>query len=237
MSFRNAVILSLCLAAGMGTLSGCAYTDKYVEIVLVDPGGQPERLTSHSKSNMPADTVNPANSVCAQDNGAYDGTVDDGTVKEEKKPEEPKKPPKPSATPEATPSPVPTATPMPTATPLPTPKPTPTAEWTPRPTSTPQPTADAAGVRYEEEIKMENDRHDDSITEINQRHGKDMANAQQYLNMLLEEPSDEQEYYDALEQAQSNMAKVQADLDAELAQEKARHEQAVKDIKAKYSKQ
>ena len=102
MSFRNAVILSLCLAAGMGTLSGCAYTDKYVEIVLVDPGGQPERLTSHSKSNMPADTVNPANSVCAQDNGAYDGTVDDGTVKEEKKPEEPKKTPKPSATPEAT---------------------------------------------------------------------------------------------------------------------------------------
>ena len=44
MSFRNAVILSFCIAAGLEVFSGCAYNDKYVEIVLVDSGRQPESL-------------------------------------------------------------------------------------------------------------------------------------------------------------------------------------------------
>lgn len=232
MSFRNAVILSFCFAAGMGALSGCVYNDKYVEIVLVDSGGQPESTPSHGKNHIPADTGNSANSVCAQDNGAYDSAG-----KEEKKPQEPKKSPRPSATPDTTPTPMPTATPVPTVTPQPTLKPTPAATWTPRPTSTPQPTADAVGVRCEEEIALENAEHDERVAEINERHGKDMAEAQQYLNILLEEPSDEQEYYDALEQAKSGLAEAQANLDADLAQEKERHEQAVKDIKAKYAKQ
>ena len=235
MSFRNAVILSFCLAAGMAALSGCAYNDKYVEIVLVDSGKEPAGLPSQNRSPIPADIGNAADSVYAQDNGAYDSAG-----KEEKKPQEPKESPRPSATPDTTLAPMPTATPMPTPaitpepTPAPTPKPTPAATRPPQPVNTPQPTSD---IRCEEELTSENSEHDERVDEINQRHGKDMDEARRYLNILLEEPSDEQEYYDTLEQVKSGLAEAQANLDAELAREEARHEQAVKNIKAKYGKQ
>ena len=65
MSFRNAVILSFCIAAGLEVFSGCAYNDKYVEIVLVDSGRQPESVPSQSQNHIPADTGNEANSVYA----------------------------------------------------------------------------------------------------------------------------------------------------------------------------
>ena len=65
MGFRNAVILSFCIAAGLEVFSGCAYNDKYVEIVLVDSGRQPESVPSQSQNHIPADTGNEANSVYA----------------------------------------------------------------------------------------------------------------------------------------------------------------------------
>lgn len=234
MSFRNAVILSFCIAAGLEVFSGCAYNDKYVEIVLVDSGRQPESVLSQSQNHIPADTGNEANSVYAPEEVTYDGV---GKA-EEKQEQRPKKSAKPTALPDVTPTPLPTATPTPTITPLPTPlptpKPTPAATWTPRPTNTPEPTAD---IRYEEELTVENAEHDRLVAEINQRYEKDMMSAQQALNVLLEAPSDETEYYAALEQAQRALDAEQAGLNAELAQEEARHEQTVKDINAKYGKQ
>ena len=127
MSFRNAVILSFCIAAGLEMFSGCAYNDKYVEIVLVDSGRQPESVLSQSQNHIPADTGNEANSVYAPEEVTYDGV---GKA-EEKQEQRPKKSAKPTALPDVTPTPLPTATPTPTITPLPTPlstpKPTPAA--------------------------------------------------------------------------------------------------------------
>ena len=121
MSFRNAVILSFCIAAGLEVFSGCAYNDKYVEIVLVDSGRQPESVLSQSQNHIPADTGNEANSVYAPEEVTYDGV---GKA-EEKQEQRPKKSAKPTALPDVTPTPLPTATPTPTITPLPTPLPTP----------------------------------------------------------------------------------------------------------------
>ena len=73
MSFRNAVILSFCIAAGLEVFSGCAYNDKYVEIVLVDSGRQPESVPFQSQNHIPADTGNEANSVYAPEKVTYDG--------------------------------------------------------------------------------------------------------------------------------------------------------------------
>ena len=239
MSFRNAVILSFCIAAGLEVFSGCAYNDKYVEIVLVDSGRQPESVLSQSQNHIPADTGNEANSVYAPEEVTYDGV---GKT-EEKQEQRPKKSAKPTALPDVTPTPLPTATPTPTPTitplptPLPTPKPTPAATWTPRPTNTPEPTPDALEEKYSDELAAENAGHDRLVAEINQRYEKDMMSAQQALNVLLEAPSDETEYYAALEQAQRALDAEQAGLNAELAQEEARHEQTVKDINAKYGKQ
>ena len=239
MSFRNAVILSFCIAAGLEVFSGCAYNDKYVEIVLVDSGRQPESVLSQSQNHIPADTGNEANSVYAPEEVTYDGV---GKA-EEKQEQRPKKSAKPTALPDVTPTPLPTATPTPTPTitplptPLPTPKPTPAATWTPRPTNTPEPTPDALEEKYSDELAAENAGHDRLVAEINQRYEKDMMSAQQALNVLLEAPSDETEYYAALEQAQRALDAEQAGLNAELAQEEARHEQTVKDINAKYGKQ
>ena len=237
MGFRNAVILSFCIAAGLEVFSGCAYNDKYVEIVLVDSGRQPESVLSQSQNHIPADTGNEANSVYAPEEVTYDGV---GKA-EEKQEQRPKKSAKPTALPDVTPTPLPTATPTPTITPLPTPlptpKPTPAATWTPRPTNTPEPTPDALEEKYSEELAAENAGHDRLVAEINQRYEKDMMSAQQALNVLLEAPSDETEYYAALEQAQRALDAEQAGLNAELAQEEARHEQTVKDINAKYGKQ
>ena len=237
MSFRNAVILSFCIAAGLEVFSGCAYNDKYVEIVLVDSGRQPESVLSQSQNHIPADTGNEANSVYAPEEVTYDGV---GKA-EEKQEQRPKKSAKPTALPDVTPTPLPTATPTPTITllptPLPTPKPTPAATWTPRPTNTPEPTPDALEEKYSDELAAENAGHDRLVAEINQRYEKDMMSAQQALNVLLEAPSDETEYYAALEQAQRALDAEQAGLNAELAQEEARHEQTVKDINAKYGKQ
>ena len=236
MSFRNAVILSFCIAAGLEAFSGCAYNDKYVEIVLVDSGRQPESVLSQSQNHIPADTGNEANSVYAPEEVTYDGV---GKA-EEKQEQRPKKSAKPTALPDVTPTPLPTATPTPTITPLPTPlptpKPTPAATWTPRPTNTPEPTPDALEEKYSDELAAENAGHDRLVAEINQRYEKDMMSAQQALNVLLEAPSDETEYYAALEQAQRALDAEQAGLNAELAQEEARHEQTVKDINAKYGK-
>ena len=120
MSFRNAVILSFCIAAGLEMFSGCAYNDKYVEIVLVDSGRQPESVPSQSQSHIRAYTGNEANSVYAPEEVTYDGV---GKA-EEKQEQRPKKSAKPTALPDVTPTPLPT--------PLPTPKPTPAATWTPR---------------------------------------------------------------------------------------------------------
>ncbi len=234
MSFRNAVILSFCLAAGMAALSGCAYNDKYVEIVLVDSGKEPAGLPSQNRSPIPADIGNAADSVYAPNSGGYDNAE-----KTEEKRREPKKSPRLSESPGVTPTPLPTATPTPTPaitpepTPAPTPKPTPAATRPPQPVNTPQPTAD---IRYEEELTVENAEHDRLVAEINQRYEKDMMSAQQALNVLLEAPSDETEYYAALEQAQRALDAEQAGLNAELAQEKARHEQALRDIKVKYAR-
>lgn len=237
MSFRNAVILSFCIAAGLEVFSGCAYNDKYVEIVLVDSGRQPESVLSQSQNHIPADTGNEANSVYAPEEVTYDGV---GKA-EEKQEQRPKKSAKPTALPDVTPTPLPTATPTPAITPLPTPlptpKPTPAATWTPRPTNTPEPTPDALEEKYSDELAAENAGHDRLVAEINQRYEKDMMSAQQALNVLLEAPSDETEYYAALEQAQRALDAEQAGLNAELAQEEARHEQTVKDINAKYGKQ
>ena len=237
MSFRNAVILSFCIAAGLEVFSGCAYNDKYVEIVLVDSGRQPESVLSQSQNHIPADTGNEANSVYAPKEVTYDGV---GKA-EEKQEQRPKKSAKTTALPDVTPTPLPTATPTPTITPLPTPlptpKPTPAATWTPRPTNTPEPTPDALEEKYSDELAAENAGHDRLVAEINQRYEKDMMSAQQALNVLLEAPSDETEYYAALEQAQRALDAEQAGLNAELAQEEARHEQTVKDINAKYGKQ
>lgn len=237
MSFRNAVILSFCIAAGLEVFSGCAYNDKYVEIVLVDSGRQPESVLSQSQNHIPADTGNEANSVYAPEEVTYDGV---GKA-EEKQEQRPKKSAKPTALPDVTPTPLPTAAPTPTITPLPTPlptpKPTPAATWTPRPTNTPEPTPDALEEKYSDELAAENAGHDRLVAEINQRYEKDMMSAQQALNVLLEAPSDETEYYAALEQAQRALDAEQAGLNAELAQEEARHEQTVKDINAKYGKQ
>ena len=237
MSFRNAVILSFCIAAGLEVFSGCAYNDKYVEIVLVDSGRQPESVLSQSQNHIPADTGNEAKSVYAPEEVTYDGV---GKA-EEKQEQRPKKSAKPTALPDVTPTPLPTATPTPTITPLPTPlptpKPTPAATWTPRPTNTPEPTPDALEEKYSDELAAENAGHDRLVAEINQRYEKDMMSAQQALNVLLEAPSDETEYYAALEQAQRALDAEQAGLNAELAQEEARHEQTVKDINAKYGKQ
>lgn len=237
MSFRNAVILSFCIAAGLEVFSGCAYNDKYVEIVLVDSGRQPESVLSQSQNHIPADTGNEANSVYAPEEVTYDGV---GKA-EEKQEQRPKKSAKPTALPDVTLTPLPTATPTPTITPLPTPlptpKPTPAATWTPRPTNTPEPTPDALEEKYSDELAAENAGHDRLVAEINQRYEKDMMSAQQALNVLLEAPSDETEYYAALEQAQRALDAEQAGLNAELAQEEARHEQTVKDINAKYGKQ
>lgn len=237
MGFRNAVILSFCIAAGLEVFSGCAYNDKYVEIVLVDSGRQPESVPSQRQNHIPADTGNEANSVYAPEEVTYDGV---GKT-EEKQEQRPKKSAKPTALPDVTPTPLPTATPTPTITPLPTPlptpKPTPAATWTPRPTNTPEPTPDALEEKYSDELAAENAGHDRLVAEINQRYEKDMMSAQQALNVLLEAPSDETEYYAALEQAQRALDAEQAGLNAELAQEEARHEQTVKDINAKYGKQ
>lgn len=237
MGFRNAVILSFCIAAGLEVFSGCAYNDKYVEIVLVDSGRQPESVLSQSQNHIPSDTGNEANSVYAPEEVTYDGV---GKA-EEKQEQRPKKSAKPTALPDVTPTPLPTATPTPTITPLPTPlptpKPTPAATWTPRPTNTPEPTPDALEEKYSDELAAENAGHDRLVAEINQRYEKDMMSAQQALNVLLEAPSDETEYYAALEQAQRALDAEQAGLNAELAQEEARHEQTVKDINAKYGKQ
>lgn len=237
MSFRNAVILSFCIAAGLEVFSGCAYNDKYVEIVLVDSGRQPESVLSQSQNHIPADTGNEANSVYAPEEVTYDGV---GKA-EEKQEQRPKKSAKPTALPDVTPTPLPTATPTPTITPLPTPlptpKPTPAATWTPRPTNTPEPTPDALEEKYSDELAAENAGHDRLVAEINQRYEKDMMSAQQALNVLLEAPSDETEYYAALEQAQRALEAERAKLEGELAQEEARHEQTVKDINAKYGKQ
>ena len=237
MSFRNAVILSFCIAAGLEVFAGCAYNDKYVEIVLVDSGRQPESVLSQSQNHIPVDTGNEANSVYAPEEVTYDGV---GKA-EEKQEQRPKKSAKPTALPDVTPTPLPTATPTPTITPLPTPlptpKPTPAATWTPRPTNTPEPTPDALEEKYSDELAAENAGHDRLVAEINQRYEKDMMSAQQALNVLLEAPSDETEYYAALEQAQRALDAEQAGLNAELAQEEARHEQTVKDINAKYGKQ
>ena len=71
MSFRNAVILSFCIAAGLEVFSGCAYNDKYVEIVLVDSGRQPESVPSQSQNHIPADTGNEANSEYAPEEDTY----------------------------------------------------------------------------------------------------------------------------------------------------------------------
>ena len=237
MSFRNAVILSFCIAAGLEVFSGCAYNDKYVEIVLVDSGRQPESVLSQSQNHIPADTGNEANSVYAPEEVTYDGV---GKA-EEKQEQRPKKSAKTTALPDVTPTPLPTAMPTPAITPLPTPlptpKPTPAATWTPRPTNTPEPTPDALEEKYSDELAAENAGHDRLVAEINQRYEKDMMSAQQALNVLLEAPSDETEYYAALEQAQRALDAEQAGLNAELAQEEVRHEQTVKDINAKYGKQ
>lgn len=169
MSFRNAVILSFCIAAGLEVFSGCTYNDKYVEIVLVDSGRQPESVLSQSQNHIPADTGNEANSVYAPEEVTYDGV---GKA-EEKQEQRPKKSAKPTALPDVTPTPLPTATPTPTITPLPTPlptpKPTPAATWTPRPTNTPEPTPDALEEKYSDELAAENAGHDEREREINAR--------------------------------------------------------------------
>jgi len=226
MSFRNAVILSFCIAAGLEVFSGCAYNDKYVEIVLVDSGRQPESVLSQSQNHIPADTGNEANSVYAP---------------EEEQEQRPKKSAKPTALPDVTLTPLPTATPTPTITPLPTPlptpKPTPAATWTPRPTNTPEPTPDALEEKYSDELAAENAGHDEREREINARYERSIGTCRQSLNILLEKPSDDPEYYEALEQAKSELEAERAKLEGELAQEEARHEQTVKDINAKYGKQ
>jgi len=85
MSFRNAVILSFCIAAGLEVFSGCAYNDKYVEIVLVDSGRQPESVPSQSQNHIPADTGNEANSVYAPEEVTYYG-VGKAEEKQEQRP-------------------------------------------------------------------------------------------------------------------------------------------------------
>ena len=237
MSFRNAVILSFCIAAGLEVFSGCAYNDKYVEIVLVDSGRQPESVPSQSQSHIPAYTGNEANSVYAPEEGTYDGA---GKA-EEKQEQGPKKSAKPTVLPDVTPTPLPTATPTPTITPLPTPmptpEPTPDATLTPRPTNTLEPTPDALEEKYSDELAAENAGHDEREREINARYERSIGAFWQNLNILLEKPSEDPEYCEALEQAKSELEAEQAKLEGELAQEEARHEQAVKDIKAKYGKQ
>lgn len=237
MSFRNAVILYFCIAAGLEVFSGCVYNDKYVEIVLVDSGRQPESIPSQSQSHIPAYAGNEANSVYAPEEGTYDGA---GKA-EEKQEQRPKKSAKPTSLPDVTPTPLPTATPTPAITPLPTPmptpEPTPAATLTPRPTNTPEPTPDALEEKYSGELAAENAEHDEREREINARYERSIGTCRQSLNILLEKPSDDSEYCEVLEQAQRALDAEQAGLNAELAQEKARHEQAVKDIKAKYGKQ
>lgn len=166
----------------------------------------------------------------------------DGVGKaEEKQEQRPKKSAKPTALPDVTPTPLPTATPTPTITPLPTPlptpKPTPPATWTPRPTNTPEPTPDALEEKYSDELAAENAGHDEREREINARYERSIGTCRQSLNILLEKPSDDPEYYEALEQAKSELEAERAKLEGELAQEEARHEQTVKDINAKYGKQ
>ena len=217
MSFRNAVILYFCIAAGLEVFSGCAYNDKYVEIVLVDSGRQPESVPSQSQNHIPADTGNEANSIYAPEEVTYDGV---GKA-EEKQKQRPKKSAKPTALPDVTPTPLPTATPTPTITPLPTPMPTP----------------DALEEKYSDELAAENAEHDEREREINARYERSIGAFWQNLNILLNKPSEDPEYYEALEQAKSELEAEQAKLKGELAQEEARHEQAVKDIKAKYGKQ
>lgn len=235
MNFRKAVILYLCIAAGLEAFSGCAYNDKYVEIVLVDSGRQPESVPSQSQSHIPAYTGNEANSVYAPEEGTYDGAGKAG----EKQGQRPKKSAKPTALPHVTPTPLPTATPTPTITPLPasTPEPTPAATLTPRPTNTPEPTPDGLEEKYIDELAAENTGHDERKREINARYERSIGPCRQSLNILLEKPSEDPEYYEALEQAKSELEAEQTKLEGELAQEEARHEQAVKDIKAKYGKQ
>lgn len=213
MSFRNAVILSFCIAAGLEVFSGCAYNDKYVEIVLVDSGRQPESVLSQSQNHIPADTGNEANSVYAPEEVTYDGV---GKA-EEKQEQRPKKSAKTTALPDVTP--------------------TPAATWTPRPTNTPEPTPDALEEKYSDELAAENAGHDEREREINARYERSIGTCRQSLNILLEKPSDDPEYYGALEQAKSELEAERAKLEGELAQEEARHEQTVKDINAKYGKQ
>ena len=221
MSFRNAVILSFCIAAGLEVFSGCAYNDKYVEIVLVDSGRQPESVLSQSQNHIPADTGNEANSVYAPEEVTYDGV---GKA-EEKQEQRPKKSAKPTALPDVTPTPLPTDTPTPTITPLPTLLPT------------PKPTPAATEEKYSDELAAENAGHDEREREINARYERSIGTCRQSLNILLEKPSDDPEYYGALEQAKSELEAERAKLEGELAQEEARHEQTVKDINAKYGKQ
>ena len=118
-----------------------------------------------------------------------------------------------------------------------TPKPTPAATWTPRPTNTPEPTPDALEEKYSDELAAENAGHDEREREINARYERSIGTCRQSLNILLEKPSDDPEYYEALEQAKSELEAERAKLEGELAQEEARHEQTVKDINAKYGKQ
>ena len=73
--------------------------------------------------------------------------------------------------------------------------------------------------------------------EINARYERSIGTCRQSLNILLEKPSDDPEYYGALEQVKSELEAERAKLEGELAQEEARHEQTVKDINAKYGKQ
>ena len=234
MSFRNAVILSFCIAAGLEVFSGCAYNDKYVEIVLVDSGRQPESVLSQSQNHIPADTGNEANSVYAPEEVTYDGV---GKA-EEKQEQRPKKSAKPTALPDVTPTPLPTATPTPTITPLPTPLPSSgsiRSAWRGSFSVTSRP--DALEEKYSDELAAENAGHDEREREINARYERSIGTCRQSLNILLEKPSDDPEYYEALEQAKSELEAERAKLEGELAQEEARHEQAVKDINAKYGKQ
>ena len=116
-------------------------------------------------------------------------------------------------------------------------KPTPAATWTPRPTNTPEPTPDALEEKYSDELAAENAGHDEREREINARYERSIGTCRQSLNILLEKPSDDPEYYGALEQVKSELEAERAKLEGELAQEEARHEQTVKDINAKYGKQ
>ena len=103
--------------------------------------------------------------------------------------------------------------------------------------NTPEPTPDALEEKYSDELAAENAGHDEREREINARYERSIGTCRQSLNILLEKPSDDPEYYEVLEQAKSELEAERAKLEGELAQEEARHEQTVKDINAKYGKQ